>query len=321
MLDFEREEMNCWMSGSICNITLGKSGDAMIMLPAMKAIYDATGIKPGFVIAEEFAGVLSGVSYVDPWPVRLVWWKESDKAVAMAKTKYSTVIVGKWWDCVGAKPPLKRGEATTTLKFQGRDIVVSVSDWESYQLAQWEFSGFTRQQMMDWPLVFDRRDGVREEFMRRQWFKTKRPKLLYNLSSQAGNTSPFPYLPEVFPWLQKTFFELVDLSQIRAHRIYDLLGLYDHAALLVTADTATLHMASASKIPYIAFVNDGGSGSIPKGNCILSVRYSQVIKSESIIRSTLQNLANNYRSLPNSDMDRNPREGNRENNGRIACPV
>jgi ADP-heptose:LPS heptosyltransferase len=68
--------------------------------------------------------------------------------------------------------------------------------------------------------------------------------------------------------------EIVNLAAIKAERLYDLLGLYDHAVGLVTSDTATLHLAAASKVPYIALLNNGGAGSIPKGNCILSIRYS-----------------------------------------------
>lgn len=292
----------CWMHKPICSITLGKSGDAMIMLPGMKAIYDATGIKPVFMIAEDFASVLDGVSYVEPWPVKLNWWRDGHIALRMAKQHFDTVLVGKFWDCKGAKPPLKPGEPTTTLKFGGRDIVVSLSDWQSYQLSQWTFAGFTFQQMMDWPLVFDKRDATRELWMRKQWFKTQKPKLLYNLSPKGGNTSPFAYLPEIWPLMQRTLFELVDISVIRAHRIYDLLGLYDYAAGLLTFDSAPLHLASASNVPYIAFIADGGSGSIPKGNCILSVRYSDVLKSLDKIKAALQQIVNeSNRSQPHSD--------------------
>ena len=154
--------MKCWMEENPtvwCH--LAKYGDIMIMLPAWKAIYDATLVKPVVMVAEEFSNIFEGVSYVTPWPVKLVWWRDSYIAVKEAIKRYGHCYVPKFWDCKGAKPPLKRGEPTTTLKFQGRDIVVSASDWESYQLSQWEYSGFTRQQMLDWPLVFDKRNAGR----------------------------------------------------------------------------------------------------------------------------------------------------------------
>ena len=157
--------------------------------------------------------------------------------------------------------------------------------------------------MLDWPLVFDKRNAGREHLIRKQWFRTEKPKLLYNLTPTGGNTSPFANLPEMWPLMRRTGCELVDLSAIRAYRIYDLLGLYDYAEGLVTYDTATLHLASASGIPYIAFIADGGAGSIPKGNCILSLRYSQVMSNQHKIEAALKEIHDpHYRRQPNSDM-------------------
>lgn len=73
-------------------------------------------------------------------------------------------------------------------------------------------------------------------------------------------------------------FEVIDLSKIHADYIFDLLGLYDFSSGMITSDTSTLHLAAASKMPYIALINDGGAGSVPRGNCVLSVRYSELIK-------------------------------------------
>jgi ADP-heptose:LPS heptosyltransferase len=58
-------------------------------------------------------------------------------------------------------------------------------------------------------------------------------------------------------------------------------GLYDNADMLITTDTATLHLAQASDIPAIEFIVDTPSmwhGSVPKGNCIYSCRYGDVLK-------------------------------------------
>lgn len=278
----------CWMTNRepVCNITLGKLGDAMILLPGMKAIYDATGIPPVFMISDEFASVLDGVSYVEPWVVHLNWFKEVGKALDMALSKFRTVLVGKWWDIPGAKPPLILDDSPkTTLMQHGRTFQVSTKEWDSYQSSQWRYSGFSLSQMMTLPLVFDRRDAKRESDLRRRVFKTDRPKVLVNLF--PGGTSPWPYGNTFNPTFTANGFEVVNLSMIQAERIYDLLGLYDHAAGLVTSDTATLHLAGASHVPYIAFVNNGGLGSIPRGNCVLKVRYKDALESKPQIERAL----------------------------------
>ena len=70
--------------------------------------------------------------------------------------------------------------------------------------------------------------------------------------------------------------QLVDLSGITAKRIFDLLGMYDRALCLITSDTATLHLAAAHEIPFVALQANGGGGSIIKGNCISKIRYSEI---------------------------------------------
>lgn len=271
----------------ICNITLGKTGDACIMLPAMKAVADATGIPPVFMIAEEFAPVLDGVSYVQPWPVKLNWCREVGKARQMAEPRFKHVIVGKWWDDPNAKTPTWFQDSRhVTLTHQGRNLQIAAKEWDSYQASQWRYSGFTMEQMLEWPLVFDRRDENREADLRRRLFKTDLPKLIVNL--YPGGSSPWRYGNTILQWLHG--FEVINITNVVAHRIYDLLGLYDHAAGLITSDTATLHLASASEVPYIAFVNNGGSGSIPKGNCLLKVRYDHVLKSRPMIDNALKRM-------------------------------
>lgn len=69
---------------------------------------------------------------------------------------------------------------------------------------------------------------------------------------------------------------MLDLGKIRAHRIYDLLGFYDRAIGLITTDTATAHLAPASKVPTLWFTVPGWGKSVPRGNVALHVQYDQV---------------------------------------------
>lgn len=261
-------------SQDVVFVTLGKHGDIILFLPALKAVADELGKPVISMVSGEYAGVFEGVSYVTPWVVDLHWWKGVGKAKNMAEVAGYEPVLPKWWDIPGAQPPMQlESGRTITLKIHGQLRRIDAAEWDSYQASQWRYAGFTMEQMMQWPLVFDRRNAAREEKLRLLHFKTNRPKLLVNLSSSG--TSPFPAVTQARALLHMANMEIVNLDRIRAPRIYDLLGLYDHAAGLVTSDTATLHLAAASKIPYIAFINNGGAGSIPKGNCILTIRYGE----------------------------------------------
>lgn len=266
----------CWLLKSldVCMVHLGKYGDIMIMLPAFKAVADQLGKPVICMVSKDYASIFEGVSYVTPWVQDLHWWKGVGRARKIAEEAGLDPVVIKWWDEPGAKPPLPLEPGKTiSLKIHGVLRKVNAADWDSFQASQWRYAGFTMEQMMQWPLVFDRRNTFREQELRRRSFKTERPKLLVNLS-QSG-TSPFGASLQAYAMLHMAHMEIVNLAGIRAHRIFDLLGLYDNANLLVTSDTATLHLAAASKIPYIAFINNGGAGSIPKGDCRLAIRYGE----------------------------------------------
>lgn len=271
----------------ICFAHLGKFGDLEILFPGFKAIYDATGIPPVCIVSSEFATIFEGISYAEPWTVNLHWNSQVGEAKKLGVKTFGHCIVPKFWDIPGEKPPFRlNGERPINLQIHGRIMQIPAKEWDSYQASQWRYSGFTMEQMLEWPLVFDRRDENREADLRRRLFKTDLPKLIVNL--YPGGSSPWRYGNTILQWLHG--FEVINITNVVAHRIYDLLGLYDHAAGLITSDTATLHLASASEVPYIAFVNNGGSGSIPKGNCLLKVRYDHVLKSRPMIDNALKRM-------------------------------
>jgi hypothetical protein len=99
-----------------------------------------------------------------------------------------------------------------------------------------------------------------------------KPLLLVNFS---GHSSPFAWVPEVMRAVNQfqQQFNIVDIGRLKAQRIYDLLGLFDAAAGLITIDTATLHLAAGSAVPYIAYTRADWSSSVPKGNCVLEIKY------------------------------------------------
>lgn len=262
----------------------------MIMLPAFRAVADQLGKPPICMVSVPYASIFDGVSYVRPWVVNVHWWGGIGEARRVAERKGFHPVVVKWWDEPGATPPPPPdGAKLIKVKIRGEIRQIAENEWDSYQASQWRYAGFSVADMMNWPLVFDRRNPQREEALAKRVFKTGKPKLLAALSSDG--TSPFWHRDDILSVLRVEFpgHEIIDIASVRAFRIFDLLGIYDRAAGLVTSDTATLHLAPASPIPYVAFINDGGSGSIPRGNCVASIRYRQS-KEMPVLREAMQAL-------------------------------
>lgn len=282
--------MPCWMleNHDVCFVHLGKHGDLIIMLPAFKAVADETGKPPICMVSVEYAPTLEGASYVNPWVVPLHWWKGVGTARKTAESAGFKPIVVKFWDEPGHKPPTPLGPGRKiTLTIHGQTRVLNAEDWDSYQSSQWRYAGFTMDQMMKWPLVFDRRNLQRESILRARIFKTTLPKFLVNCN--PSGSSPFKLGNLILSLVSNIGFEVIDLSKIRAEYIFDLLGLYDFSSGMITSDTSTLHLAAASKMPYIALINDGGAGSVPRGNCVLSVRYSELIsRKDEILKAIMK---------------------------------
>lgn len=296
MLDSERKlSLPCWMlkQSEICFVHLGKFGDLMIMLPAFKAVAEEMGKAPICIVSKDFASIFDGVSYVRPWVVDFHWWKGVGQARRLAMSRGFNPIVVKWWDDPELSPPAKLEKGRTiTLTIHGRPRTIPRSEWDSFQASQWRYAGFTMEQMMQWPLVFDRRSPEREHELLCRHFPASGKPLLVNVTRTG--TSPFPSksLTQVMGLVMGSGLPVVNLAGVSAIRIYDLLGLYDHAAGLVTSDTATLHLAAGSNVPYIAFVNNGGSGSVPKGNCVASIRYGEIESSRGFFLSALNRIKN-----------------------------
>jgi hypothetical protein len=153
----------------------------------------------------------------------------------------------------------------------------AVADWvDGHNASRLVALGYTRQTMLRTPLVLDRRSPEREAELAAPYLRSSRPLLLVNLKSPS---SPFTFLPEVVERLLKlaSRFTFVDLSAIRCHRVYDLCGLMERSAGLVTVDTSSAHLVSATKLPYAMFRADGWRGSTPRGNCVWSCRYAEAM--------------------------------------------
>lgn len=265
----------CWMipKGPPCFCQLGRNGDLIQLFPAFKAIRERVGENPVVIVSRDYAGVFDGISYASPWVVNLPWWEGIPAARKMAEQKFPWVIVPQFWSDSQDQFMNDVNRGAQVLQCHGKEWGVDMAKWPDYGTSMWSRAGFSRDEMLTLPLVFDRRDAKREAALSKHLHPT-RPNVLVNWT---GISSPYAYTPEHQRVMSKyrERFNIVDLGNIRAHRIYDLLGLFDRAVGLVTIDTATLHLAPASKIPYISFTRRDWSRSVPKGNCVLDIGYDE----------------------------------------------
>lgn len=267
-------------------VQLGRYGDLILLLPAWKIIHDRTGKKPIVIVSDEYANVLDGASYVTPHPIHAHWYMGMPKARAIAESMGGG-IVPQWWN---DSNPEDVPKGPLVLQCHGNAWGIDIAKYPDFGTSMWVRAGFTREDMINAPLVFDRRSPEREEDLVKRFIRPNKKLLLYNFT---GVSSPFGYVPEMLRILSdyRNKFHCVDLGAIKAHRIYDLLGLYDRADGLITTDTATGHLAPGSKVPTIWFTVPGWTSSVPRGNVALAMPYDQFPKRASEIRPVLNQWA------------------------------
>lgn len=244
-------------------ICLGLNGDILNLLPLLWSDAQA-GNRSAIMVSREFAGLLDGVSYADCIPFDGTIF-ELERAHSEAAKLSNDVKV-----CQTAGPV----DAVKKLAYAQIKSEHAVTD--CFQKEAWKLAG----RLSDWgklPLVIDRRDPEREK----QWIPKKRrgPQKPIMLVCTSGQTSPFPYkdLLMILLRLQFTNYNLIDISEFKCHRLYDLLGLFERAAVLVTTDSAPLHLARAvPSLPVVALVQDRPNlwhGSAWRPQHIAHIRY------------------------------------------------
>lgn len=280
MLDHER--MTCWMQfpqgQPPCFVQLGRYGDIILLLPCFKAIYDRIGLKPRVIVGAQYKGVLEGVSYVEPVPVDFDWWQGIPKARELAEQMFGGAVVPQWWNDPEKAPLAELAhQGGIVLQCHGRDWGVDIAKWPNFMASMWDRAGFSIEEMKTLPVVFDRRNAQREKVLWELYGPRNKKQLV--IVNFTGHSSPFGPVPEVMRELDRfrDRIHILDLGRIRASHIFDLLVFYDRAIGMITSDTATLHMASASTIPYIAYTVNGWSSSTPKGNVEIEIKYSDAL--------------------------------------------
>ena len=228
-----------------CFVQLGRYGDILCILPILQRHAEQHG-RPALMVSSQFADILDGVSYVAPEVYGGEFW-ELHRAVETAKRKYSKVIPTQaWW---------RDGHAEAKC--------------QSYSEELWRLAGCLEEyENPAWRLVIDRRSPEREARLCERYCACGKPIVCVSLA--GGHSSQFPHWRAVQAaitgqWSEQ--FEIIDLSRIQADRPYDLLGLLENAALLVTSDTMPLWLAGACNVPVAAFLSEQGSWRQSKPRC------------------------------------------------------
>lgn len=248
-------------------VLLGRHGDLINLLPVAKHLYDTTGEKPHWVVSRVYWTTLMGCNYVEPDPVHFSIHKVQH-ALEYSQSKYAITLNGTAWG--------KHWKGSRVNSF-------NYSSWDNVGYGKHfaDFKGF--------PLVFDARDKDRESFLVERYCDS-RPLILLSLA--CCKSSPFHHASNLQGIIRRKWgssCNIVDLCDVKAARLYDLLGLFDRAAVLVTGDTAALHLATASpELPVVALVNDNPFLSTqPRCKLAFSSAYAQAIPNVSRIHAAI----------------------------------
>lgn len=241
-------------------ILLGRNGDLANALPIARHLFTVDGEKPLWFVHRQYLAILKGVAYVEPVPVVLDLHRV-DLAMRLAKSKAVRVI-----------------NATSHGKFYkgARDA--------SYNFKAWADNGFGEHfhDLERFGLLFDNRCPERESELVTHHITGDKPVMLLSLA--RAKSSPFPNHALFEERIRRKWgkvFQIVDVQTVAASRIYDLLGLMDKARVLITVDTATLHLATAAPtLKTICLTNDNPFlASRPRYQPAFITTYSQALSS------------------------------------------
>ena len=222
---------------------LGATGDVCAFLPVLWQVAQG-GARPRLVVSKRYAGVLAGVSSVEP----VIFDGEVadlDRAMQEARLADPQAV------CVQTTGP---AEACQKWAYGGAGV-----HSDSFVKEMWRLAGHLPLWREDPPLVIDQRDLAREAKLRDQFPQPAGRKRFRCLVHLDGNTSPFPYAPLLGKLIELAMprWEVIDLGIVQSERIYDLLGLYQTADLLIACDSAPLHLARACPgLPVMALTKD-----------------------------------------------------------------
>lgn len=231
-------------------VQLGKHGDIINVLPYAYMMHKRLGGKIDWLVGKNWASTLEGASYVNP-----VIWNGPDDSLSRA---IESVRGRRMW---------------ITQAWMNPD---PLRHTDSFAKEQWRYVGAENERGR-WPLVFDRRDGKRERKLVDQYMWHGRRTILVGTYSVS---TPYRHAARLVDELKALFpppaYNVIDLTHVRAEKLYDLIALYEAADLLITVDTCHVHLARAAQCPVIALINDGWNGAAPPPQTIAAWRYAEL---------------------------------------------
>jgi hypothetical protein len=218
------------------HLLLGRNGDLLNLLPVLKQEGEALGEPVPLIVSGPYAPLLEGCSYIEPH----IFPGEFDRAGEALR-----------W----AQDVLPDHQIQVSSPY-AVDLYAKRVGW-SFDRSIWISSG-SPASPHSLPLVFDRRDPAREkELLSRLPLDPAKRLVLVSLS---GFSSPFPDEERFFQTLRGAVpddVQLLNLSNIRCERLYDLIALMERAHAMVAADSAPLHLSRAviPILPVAAFLS------------------------------------------------------------------
>lgn len=208
---------------STAYIIAAKNGDILNVLRIVQPTDSST---VNIVVSKQYASVLEGI----PWVKAHIWngdWQDLRGAIKWAKTQFKRVLVPQTF---GHDYPVHRKAPSFTLDQQLRCGVEP------------------HDRILDLPRPANAKELVNQYFQGRRAI----------LFADKSQSSPFPYRDELLAMLDERFPEhkIVTLSDIRLPNIKDFLALMDAADVIVSVETAFLHLTAAARTPVVALVTD-----------------------------------------------------------------
>jgi predicted GH43/DUF377 family glycosyl hydrolase len=223
-------------------VQLGRLGDILCLLPLLYQD-SLKGERPRLVVAREYASVLEGCSYVEP-----VVYEGPHYEIAKACQSVEE------HQCTQVNGPVEQVR-DYTYKPAGLEHAVTTS----FVKEMWRVAGRLNEWDQVHPLVFNNRDEAREKDLLRSAGLVRRGKQKpLMLVALEGNSSKFKHAELLLELIQGRFGSTWNIMPLpKAERFYDLLALYQTARLLISIDSAPLHLARATPdLPVVALVND-----------------------------------------------------------------
>ena len=239
-------------------IQLGSFGDLVNLMPICKAWYDA-GDEVYIVTRREYAPILNSVTYVKAVIVDIPN-REPFTAEKFAKDSgcFDEVIV-------------------TQVCGNNRRYPIGPANW---QVGEWVRCGML-DKFHEFPTIFDNRDrdAEREALAAYLPVDDGRPLLAYNF---RGASRPYARASEQREWINATFgaeWRIVDLGSLNLANVALLLPFIEAAQVLITVDTATVHLAHATNTAVIVFQpEDWFARSEPRENWIFACTHENSIR-------------------------------------------